>query len=99
MKYNNFSGASLMFLVGTRTEHNSMMDSNSKNCNMNNCTIANLNLNDCVCPLGPYNTIYPPEIAAYNFYRPTSNNCERIFASYDDHFDQTNMHRHSNRYR
>lgn len=86
-----------MFLVGTRKDHNPMINSNSNNCNLNNCTIANLNLNDCVCPLGPYNTIYPPELAAYNFYRPTANHYERIFANYDDHFDKSGFHRHSYR--
>lgn len=93
------SGAGLMFLVGTRKEHNSMINSNANNCNLNNCTIANLNLNDCVCPLGPYNPIYAPELPLYPFYRQGSNHYERIFTNYSDHFDKSNLHRHSYRHK
>ncbi|XP_018574164.1 monocarboxylate transporter 2-like [Anoplophora glabripennis] len=92
-------GASLMFLVGTRKDHNPMINSNANNCNLNSCTIANLNLNDCVCPLGPYNPVYTPELPPYTFYRQGSNHYERIFTNYSDHFDKSNLHRHSYRHK
>ncbi|XP_057668640.1 monocarboxylate transporter 2-like [Diorhabda carinulata] len=89
-------GASLMFLVGTRKDHHHIVNSNSNNCNLNNCTIANLN--DCVCTIGPYNPIYTPDINPYNFYRHGSNHYERIFSNCSDHFDKT-VYRHSFRQR
>lgn len=78
-----------MFLVGTRKEHSV---NGTANCNLNNCTIANLN--ECVCPLaGPY---YTSELPPYTFYRQGSNHYERIFPIYNQ-FDKQNAHRHSYR--
>ncbi|KAJ8964978.1 hypothetical protein NQ317_006384 [Molorchus minor] len=91
---NMFICASLMFLVGTRKDHNSVISTPTTNCNLNNCAIANLNLNDCVCPLGPYNPIFTSDLHSYPFYRTGSNHYERIFTNYNDHFDKSNL-RHS----
>lgn len=78
-----------MFLVGTRKEHSV---NGTTNCNLNNCTIGNLN--DCVCPLtAPY---YTSELPPYTFYRQGSNHYERIFPIYDHYDNKTNnIHRHS----
>ncbi|KAG5889109.1 hypothetical protein JTB14_003912 [Gonioctena quinquepunctata] len=92
-------GASLMFLVGTRKDHTPILNSNSNNCNLNNCSITNLNLNDCVCPLGPYNPIYTSDVPPYSFCRQGSNHYERLFANCNGHFDKSNFHRHSFRTR
>ncbi|KAJ8959186.1 hypothetical protein NQ318_022447 [Aromia moschata] len=91
-------GASLMFLVGTRKDHNPIMVTASNNCNLNSCAIANLN--DCVCPLGPYNPIYAPDLhPSYPFYRAGSNQYERIFTNYSDHFDRSSCNRQSYRHK
>lgn len=86
-----------MFLVGTRKEHQPILNSNSMNCNLNNCTIANIN--DCICSLGPYNPVYTPDIPPYNFYRPSNNHYERIFPTCTEHCDKNSLHRHSFRHR
>ncbi|CAG9815882.1 unnamed protein product [Phaedon cochleariae] len=92
-------GASLMFLVGTRKDHTSILNSHS-NSNLNNCSVTNLNLmNDCACPLVPYNGLYTPQKPSYQFCRQGSNNYERIFANYHDHFDKANYHRLSYRHK
>ncbi|XP_066139576.1 monocarboxylate transporter 2-like isoform X1 [Euwallacea fornicatus] len=95
-------GASLMFLVGSRKEHLSLQASPANNCNLNNCTITNMN--DCVCSVGAYNGICtaPPELLQYNFCRQGSNHYERIFANnYEDCHNKSNFstphHRHSYR--
>lgn len=87
-----------MFLVGTRKDHNPML-TNATSCSLANCAIANLNMNECVCPLGPYNPIYTPELPQYPFCRQGSNQYERIFSNYANHFDKTNFHRHSYRHK
>ncbi|XP_074040042.1 monocarboxylate transporter 2 isoform X2 [Leptinotarsa decemlineata] len=87
-------GAGLMFLVGTRKDHNPIVASNSNNCNMNNCSITNLNLNECVCPLGPYNPIYTSDTPPCTFYRQGINQYQRIFANGHDNFERASFHRH-----
>ncbi|XP_076275366.1 monocarboxylate transporter 2-like [Rhynchophorus ferrugineus] len=87
-------GASLMFLVGSRKDHNSLQASPA-NCNINN-------LHECVCNLGAYNGICvaAPEIIPYNFCRQGSNHYERIFTNCEDLHNKSslnNFHRHSYR--
>ncbi|KAJ8983576.1 hypothetical protein NQ317_006623 [Molorchus minor] len=89
-----YFSASLMFLVGTGKDHNSVISAPTSNCNLNNCAIANLNLNDCVCPLGPYNRFFTSDLHSYPFYKTGSNHYERIFTNYNGHFDKSNL-RHS----
>ncbi|CAH0564315.1 unnamed protein product [Brassicogethes aeneus] len=82
-------GASLMFLVGTRKDHQPSTPTN--NCNLNSCTISNLN--NCACP---YNNIYTHDLPPYNFYRHGSNHYERIFTSSNyNSFDKNSFHRNS----
>lgn len=93
-------GASLMFLVGTKKEHGV----NQNNCNsiMPNCNLNNYilpNLNECICPGGPYNAIFTHDINPYNIYRAApANHYERIFANYEP-FEKGNFHRHSYRHK
>ncbi|CAH1377000.1 unnamed protein product [Tenebrio molitor] len=85
-------GASLMFLVGTRKDH---INSNTNSCNLNNCTIANLN--ECVCNLAiNYNNVCTPDLQPYNFCRQSNNHYERLFNF--NHMDRTDFHRHSFRH-
>nr|CAH7727754.1 unnamed protein product [Callosobruchus chinensis] len=87
-------GASLMFLVGTRKDHNPIM--NSPGGNLNSCHVASLNLNDCVCPLGAYTPVYTSDLAPYPYCRQTAaaNHYERIFST---GCDRQNLRRHSYR--
>ncbi|XP_015838286.1 monocarboxylate transporter 12 isoform X2 [Tribolium castaneum] len=85
-------GASLMFLVGTRKDH---INSNTNNCNLNGCNIANLN--ECACNLAlNYNNICTPDLQPYNFCRQSANHYERLF-NYG-HMDRSDFHRHSLRH-
>ncbi|XP_031354318.1 monocarboxylate transporter 2-like isoform X2 [Photinus pyralis] len=77
-------GASLMFLVGTKSEH---VNSISSNCDLN----CKANMNQCICGL---NNSYAPElITPCNLYRQNSRHYERVFPTYD--FDRHSLHRHS----
>lgn len=76
------TGASLMFLVGTRKEQPlSLQPSPSTNYN---CTAANMN--ECACKMG----MYPPELLQYNFCpraSNTGNHYEKIFANNQNSID------------
>lgn len=87
-------GASLMFLVGSKKDHN--LPQINCNSNLSNYNLANLN--ECICPLGPYTNIFGHEMGPYNLYRQGSNNYERVFTNYDQ-FDRTSLHRHSYRHK
>lgn len=64
-------GASLMFLVGTKKEQQSVI---SNGCNKVNTMSA------CVCP---YNGLYPAEMTPYALCRRGSNHYEKLFSDYE----------------
>lgn len=73
-------GASLMFLVGAKKDHN-QSDCNSiiQNCSINNYAIRNLN--DCICPGGPYNPVFDSFLYRSN---GNVNQYERVCENFQD---------------
>ena len=87
-------GAGLMFLVG-----NGKKESNPLNvANVNNCNYNVANLNECICPLGSYATIFAHEMSPYNIYRQAANNYERIFSNCEP-LSRNNFQGHSCRHK